>query len=113
MIEIEKSRLRSVRFLRNAGYHKLYFSLLYSNPAPIPCCLISNYNGNSFRWMFPPCCGSSFSGKMGRFDAEIILEGKALRTGWKDSGSPPPPAFGLAGVNLPAWIGGGAVRHCG
>jgi hypothetical protein len=57
----------------------------------------------------------------GKFDAELLLDGKPFNpeqvtdgtvTGTNVSGaSLIPPAFGLAGVNLHTWIGWGSVPH--
>jgi hypothetical protein len=57
----------------------------------------------------------------GKFDAELILDGKAFNpkqvshgvvTGRNVSGATLiPPAFGLAGVNLHTWTGWGSVTH--
>ena len=57
----------------------------------------------------------------GKFDAELILDGKAFNpqqisngvvTGTNVSGATLiPPAFGLAGVNLHTWTGWGSVTH--
>src|SRR5215469_759638 len=57
----------------------------------------------------------------GKFDAELLLDGKAFNpqqvtdgvvTGTNVSGaSLIPPAFGLGGVNLHTWIGWGSVAH--
>ena len=57
----------------------------------------------------------------GRFDAELILDGKAFNpqqvsngvvSGTNVSGATLiPPAFGLAGVNLHTWTGWGSVSH--
>jgi hypothetical protein len=57
----------------------------------------------------------------GKFDAELLLDGKAFNprqvtdgavTGTNVSGaSLIPPAFGLAGVNLHTWVGWGSVPH--
>lgn len=57
----------------------------------------------------------------GKFDAELILDGKAFNpqqvsngvvTGTNVSGATLiPPAFGLAGVNLHTWTGWGSVAH--
>ena len=57
----------------------------------------------------------------GKFDAELLLDGKAFNpqqitdgvvTGTNISGaSLIPPAFGLGGVNLHTWIGWGSVPH--
>jgi hypothetical protein len=47
----------------------------------------------------------------GKYDAELVLDGKAVN----DEGNPAavliPPAFGLAGVNLATWTGWGHVSH--
>jgi hypothetical protein len=47
----------------------------------------------------------------GKFDAELILDGKALRPDGKPAATLIPPAFGLAGVNLHTWTGWGSVTH--
>ena len=57
----------------------------------------------------------------GKFDAELVLDGKAFNpqqvsngvvTGTNVSGATLiPPAFGLAGVNLHTWTGWGGVSH--
>jgi hypothetical protein len=47
----------------------------------------------------------------GRFDAELDKDGKALRPDGKQAGTLIPPAFGLAGVNLPTWTGFGSVPY--
>jgi len=47
----------------------------------------------------------------GKFDAELLLDGKAFRPDGKSAASLIPPAFGLAGVNLHTWIGWGSVPH--
>lgn len=57
----------------------------------------------------------------GKFDAELILDGKAFNpqqvtdgvvTGTNVSGATLiPPAFGLAGVNLHTWTGWGSIPH--
>jgi hypothetical protein len=57
----------------------------------------------------------------GKFDAELILDGKAFNpqqitdgtvTGTNVSGATLiPPSFGLGGVNLHTWIGWGSVPH--
>src|SRR5688572_13575140 len=48
----------------------------------------------------------------GKFDAELILDGKTTNpfTG-RSSATLIPPAFGLAGVNLHTWTGWGSVTH--
>ncbi len=45
----------------------------------------------------------------GKFDAELILDGKAFRPDGKPAATLIPPAFGLAGVNLHTWTGWGSV----
>jgi hypothetical protein len=47
----------------------------------------------------------------GKFDAELILDGKAFRPDGKSAATLIPPAFGLAGVNLHTWTGWGGVPH--
>ena len=47
----------------------------------------------------------------GKFDAELLLDGKAMRPDGKSAATLIPPAFGLAGVNLPTWTGWGGVSH--
>ena len=47
----------------------------------------------------------------GKFDAELILDGKAFRPDGKSAATLIPPAFGLAGVNLHTWTGWGSVPH--
>jgi hypothetical protein len=47
----------------------------------------------------------------GKFDAEVFLDGKALRPDGKPAATLIPPAFGLAGVNLHTWTGWGSVTH--
>ena len=47
----------------------------------------------------------------GRFDAELLLDGKAFRPDGKTSAVLIPPAFGLAGVNLHTWTGWGSVTY--
>src|SRR5437868_11023675 len=58
----------------------------------------------------------------GKFDAELILDGKAVNPQQVSHGVPSPernkaaatlipPAFGLAGVNLHTWTGWGSVTH--
>jgi len=47
----------------------------------------------------------------GKFDAELILDGKAFRPNGKSAATLIPPAFGLAGVNLHTWTGWGAVPY--
>src|SRR5262245_36902384 len=47
----------------------------------------------------------------GKFDAELLLDGKAVRPDGKPGATLIPPAFGLAGVNLHTWTGWGSVTH--
>ncbi len=47
----------------------------------------------------------------GKFDAELVLDGKAFRPDGGDAATLIPPAFGLAGVNLHTWTGWGSVTH--
>jgi hypothetical protein len=47
----------------------------------------------------------------GKFDAELLLDGKGFRPDGKTSATLIPPAFGLAGVNLHTWLGWGSVTH--
>jgi hypothetical protein len=47
----------------------------------------------------------------GKFDAELILDGKGFRPDGRSAATLIPPAFGLAGVNLHTWTGWGSVTH--
>jgi len=47
----------------------------------------------------------------GKFDAELLLDGKAFRPDGKSAATLIPPAFGLAGINLHTWTGWGSVAH--
>lgn len=47
----------------------------------------------------------------GKFDAELILDGKGFRPNGDSAATLIPPAFGLAGVNLHTWTGWGSVTH--
>lgn len=47
----------------------------------------------------------------GKFDAELVLDGKASRPDGKSAATLIPPAFGLGGVNLHTWTGWGSVPH--
>jgi hypothetical protein len=47
----------------------------------------------------------------GKFDAILILDGKASRPDGKTAAVLIPPAFGLAGVNLHTWTGWGSVPY--
>jgi mono/diheme cytochrome c family protein len=47
----------------------------------------------------------------GKFDAELLLDGKAFGPDGRPAATLIPPAFGLAGVNLHTWTGWGSVTH--
>jgi hypothetical protein len=47
----------------------------------------------------------------GKFDAELILDGRAVRPDGKPGATLIPPAFGLAGVNLAMWTGFGSATY--
>jgi hypothetical protein len=47
----------------------------------------------------------------GKFDATLLLDGKAFRPDGKPAAVLIPPAFGLAGVNLHTWTGWGGISH--
>jgi mono/diheme cytochrome c family protein len=47
----------------------------------------------------------------GKFDAILILDGKAFRPDGSSAATLIPPAFGLAGVNLITWTGWGSVPY--
>ena len=47
----------------------------------------------------------------GKFDAELLLDGKAFRPDGRSAATLLPPAFGLAGVNLHTYTGWGSVTH--
>ena len=47
----------------------------------------------------------------GKFDAELLLDGKGFRPDGSPAATLIPPAFGLAGVNLHTWTGWGSVPH--
>ena len=47
----------------------------------------------------------------GKFDAAILLDGKAFRPDGQTAATLIPPAFGLAGVNMHTWSGWGSVTH--
>jgi len=47
----------------------------------------------------------------GKFDAELVLDGKAAQPDGNPAATLIPPAFGLAGVNLHTWTGWGSVTH--
>ena len=45
----------------------------------------------------------------GKFDAELLHDGKVLRLDGKSAPTLIPPAFRLAGINLHRWTGWGSV----
>jgi hypothetical protein len=47
----------------------------------------------------------------GKFDASLLLDGKAFAPNGRPGAVLIPPAFGLAGVNLHTWTGWGGVSH--
>jgi cytochrome c5 len=47
----------------------------------------------------------------GKYDAELVLDGKAFQPDGDSAATLIPPAFGLAGVNLHTWTGWGSVTH--
>jgi hypothetical protein len=47
----------------------------------------------------------------GKFDAELFLDGKAVRPDGKSAAVLIPPAFGLSGVNLHTWTGWGSLTY--
>jgi hypothetical protein len=47
----------------------------------------------------------------GRYDAELFLDGKAMRPDNKTASTLIPPAFGLAGVNLHTYTGWGSIPY--
>ena len=47
----------------------------------------------------------------GKFDAELLMDGKAFRPDGKSAAVLIPPAFGLAGVNLGTWTGFGSATY--
>jgi hypothetical protein len=48
---------------------------------------------------------------VGKFDAELFLDGKAFRPDGKTAATLIPPAFGLGGVTLHTWTGWGSIPH--
>jgi hypothetical protein len=47
----------------------------------------------------------------GKFDASLLLDGKALRPDGRPGAVLIPPAFGLGGVNLHTWTGWGSISY--
>lgn len=47
----------------------------------------------------------------GKFDAQLVLDGKGFRPDGKTAATLLPPAFGLAGINLHTWTGYGSIPY--
>ncbi|MEL7565876.1 MAG: hypothetical protein AAGU27_13435 [Dehalobacterium sp.] len=47
----------------------------------------------------------------GKFDAELLEDGKGFRPDGKSAATLLPPAFALSGINLHTWTGWGSVTH--
>jgi mono/diheme cytochrome c family protein len=47
----------------------------------------------------------------GKFDAQLILDGKAFRPDGRSAATLIPPAYGMAGVNMHTWTGWGSVTY--
>ncbi|MEW8053308.1 MAG: hypothetical protein AB2809_23375 [Candidatus Thiodiazotropha sp.] len=47
----------------------------------------------------------------GKFDASLLLDGKAFQPDGRSGAVLIPPAFGLAGINLHTWTGWGSITH--
>ncbi|MGI6225572.1 MAG: hypothetical protein ACOYJ1_04875 [Peptococcales bacterium] len=47
----------------------------------------------------------------GKYDAQLVLDGKGFRPDGKTAATLIPPAFGLAGINLHTWTGYGSVPY--
>ena len=47
----------------------------------------------------------------GKFDAELLLDGKAFQPDGRSAATLIPPAFGLQGVNLHTWTGWGSLTY--
>ncbi len=47
----------------------------------------------------------------GKFDASLLIDGKAVQPDGSPAATLIPPAFGLAGMNLHTWTGWGSVAH--
>src|SRR5690606_16422089 len=47
----------------------------------------------------------------GKFDASLVLDGKAFRPDMRSAAVLIPPAFGLAGINLHTWTGYGSATN--
>src|SRR5215472_7003708 len=47
----------------------------------------------------------------GKFDAELLLDGKGFQPNGRSAATLIPPAFGLAGINLHTWTGWGSIPY--
>src|SRR5215468_4921671 len=47
----------------------------------------------------------------GKFDAELLLDGKGFQPNVRSAATLIPPAFGLAGINLHTWTGWGSIPY--
>jgi hypothetical protein len=47
----------------------------------------------------------------GKFDAELLMDGKGFQPDGRSAATLIPPAFGLAGVNLHTWTGWGSIPY--
>lgn len=47
----------------------------------------------------------------GKYDAELMIDGKGFRPDGKSAATLLPPAFALSGINLHTWTGWGSVPH--
>lgn len=47
----------------------------------------------------------------GKFDAELVLDGKGFRPDGKSAATLIPPAYGLVGINLHTWTGWGSIPY--
>jgi hypothetical protein len=47
----------------------------------------------------------------GKFDAELLLDGKGSQPNGRSAATLIPPAFGLAGINLHTWTGWGSIPY--
>jgi len=47
----------------------------------------------------------------GKFDAELLLDGKGFQPDGRSAATLIPPAFGLAGINLHTWTGWGSIPY--
>src|SRR5262249_57697098 len=47
----------------------------------------------------------------GKFDAELLVDGKGSQPNGQTAAALIPPAFGLAGINLHTWTGWGSIPY--